>query len=146
MDKIKYEDKAAENFEGGYNCSQSVLAAMCEELGLEREMALKAACGFGGGMGRQQETCGALSGAIMLIGLKYGKVLPDDNTAKEKTYTLVYELAERFREKHGSTLCRDLLGVDLLTGEKEEISLKIKKVCPALVRSAVDLARQIFDL
>ena len=142
MDKKTYADKAADNFEGGYNCSQSVLIAMCEELGLDRNSALRVSCGFGGGMGRQQETCGALSGAIMLIGLKYGKVLPEDAGAKEKTYALVYELAKRFREKHGSTLCRDLLGVELLTGEKEEISSKVKNVCPVLVRSATELAGQ----
>ena len=83
MSKI---DTAVSGFKEGFNCAQSVLSAFSEELGLTRETALKIACPFGGGMARQAETCGAVTGAFMVIGLKYGQASKADKASKNRTY------------------------------------------------------------
>lgn len=102
------EQKALDCFRSGFNCAQSVFSTYAPLLGMDELSALKVAGGFGGGMGRLQEVCGVLTGAFMLAGLKHGE-------AKEKTYALVTELAERFAALNGSIRCRDLLGCDLRT-------------------------------
>ncbi|MCJ7610636.1 MAG: C-GCAxxG-C-C family protein, partial [Candidatus Aminicenantes bacterium] len=89
-------------FRQGYNCSQAVLAAFAPRLGLERDKAFRLAQSFGAGLARLGETCGAVTGALMVIGLKYGKVRAKDEAAKEKTYRLVREFMDRFRSRHGS--------------------------------------------
>ncbi|MDR0496836.1 MAG: C-GCAxxG-C-C family protein, partial [Treponema sp.] len=92
--------EAIDCFNNGFNCSQAILSTYCEEFGLDKNTALKIACGLGGGMGRLQETCGAVSGAYLLIGLIHGKGIKEDDTAKEKTYTLVREFAKKFEERN----------------------------------------------
>ena len=84
-----YADEAAALFDQYSVCSQSVLVPFSEEFGLSKELALKIANGFGGGMARRQEVCGAVTGAIMAIGLKYGKTEPHDKAAHQKTYDTV---------------------------------------------------------
>jgi C_GCAxxG_C_C family probable redox protein len=110
-------DDAVSTFQGAFNCAQSVFVAFAPDLGLERELALRVAGGFGGGIGRMGEVCGAVTGAVLAIGLKYGKCRPEDNAAREKTYALVREFARQFRERHGHLLCRELLGCDISTPE-----------------------------
>jgi|GEM_PF-3428755 len=99
---------AKELFEQGHNCAQSVLLPFCEELGLEKDMALRLASSFGGGMGRLKEVCGALTAAFMVIGLKKGYTYPVTSEQKEKYYLLIQSFAEKFREKYCSILCKDL--------------------------------------
>lgn len=99
-------------FQQGYNCSQAVLAAFSDELGLERETALKLASSFGGGMGRLREVCGAVSGMFMVAGLMYGYSDPGDQAAKAEHYRLIQELAARFKEENQSIICRELLGLE----------------------------------
>ena len=114
-------DRAAEVYLNGFNCAQAVFSTYAEQFGMDKTSALKISCGFGAGMGRQQEMCGAISGAIMLIGCKYGKTIREDNAANDLTYKLVREVSERFRTKHGSTLCKELLeGCNLLTPEGQK--------------------------
>jgi C_GCAxxG_C_C family probable redox protein len=112
--------RAAESFESGFSCSQAVFAAFSEALGLERTTALKIAQPFGGGIAGTGSTCGAVTGALLVIGLKHGRSRPEDAAAKEKTYALVLEFIKRFRKRHGSIVCRELLGVDLSTPEGHE--------------------------
>ena len=97
----------------GFNCSQSVLLAMQEMLGCRSDLALKAATGFGGGVGNMGSMCGALSGGIMAIGLKYGRDRLDQVEEKERTYVLCAEWLRRFRSHFGSCDCIDILKVDL---------------------------------
>ena len=107
-------ETAAAMVAGNWNCAQSVLGVFCEELNLDRETAMKLASGFGAGMARRQEVCGAVSGAIMAIGLKHGQAREDDKAAKETAYRLSRELMDRFQAEFGSCLCRELLpGIDL---------------------------------
>jgi len=135
-------DRAVRLFRQGFNCSQAVLAAYAPGLGLERKQAFRLAQSFGAGMARLGETCGAVTGALMVIGLKYGKVRPKDDTAKEHTYRLVREFTDRFRSKHGALGCRALLGHDIGTAR----GLKMIKqkglhdnLCPKFIRTAVGL-------
>jgi len=142
MNQSKANDAVA-CFNEGFNCAQSVVSAYCEELGMDKKTALKASCGFGGGMGRLQETCGAVSGAIMLIGLKYGKLTKEDEAAKEKTYAKVREFSALFKERNKTTCCRELLGFDLLTCDHNAAKEQIKKICPKMIQDAVEIIEKM---
>ncbi len=107
----KYSQRAIELFRQGYNCSQAVFAAFCEELDIDFETALKLASSFGGGMGRLREVCGAVSGMFLVAGMKYGYTDPKDISAKTEHYKLIQKLAARFREYNDSIICRELLGL-----------------------------------
>ena len=96
-------------FEEGYNCAQAVLLAFCEETGLSREQAAKLASTFGGGMGRMREVCGAVSAMFMVEGLLEGYSDPTAKEEKSELYARVRTLADRFREKNHSIICRELL-------------------------------------
>ena len=130
-------------FNDGFNCSQSILSTYCEEFGMDKKMALQIACGFGAGMGRQQETCGAVTGAYMLIGLKYGKFIIDDEPAKEKTYALMREFTRLFKERNKTTNCHELLGVDLINGDRKTAVDRVKTLCPQIVRDAAEIIEQV---
>ena len=106
-------ETAVSCFQQGFSCSQAILSTFGEQFGLNRDTALKLAAGFGGGMGRMAGTCGAVTGAFMILGLKYGAVSSDDMQAKELTYEKVREFAARFKERGGSLVCRELLGYDI---------------------------------
>lgn len=139
-------DRAVASFKEGFSCSQAVLASYAQDYGLTVEQALKVAGAFGGGMGRMGDTCGAVTGAFMVIGLKYGKTRADDEPAKEKAYRLVQEFAKRFRLRHGSIVCRDLLGCDLSTPEGRKTASEkhfIETRCPLLVQDAVVILEEI---
>jgi C_GCAxxG_C_C family probable redox protein len=143
VDKVIH---ALTTFDSGFNCSQSVLTAFCNEFGLHDEMAFKIASGFGGGMGRLAKTCGAVTGAFMVIGLKYGQVQSNDKAAKEKTYTLERKFADLFEIKHGSIECRELLACDISTPEGFKVANEkdlFKTICPKCVESAVKILEKI---
>jgi len=131
-------------FNSGFNCSQSVLSVYSEEFGLSKDIALKTACGLGAGMGRLQETCGAVTGAFLVIGMKYGNNNHNDKTAKEQTYALVQEFALRFEERNKTTKCSDLLGVNLQSVDKSLASKRVREICPGLVKDAVEILESIF--
>ena len=107
MDHSNY---AAELFLSDCNCSQAVLTAFCDVTGLKPEFAKKLSSGFGGGMGRLREVCGAVSGMIMVADLLYGYTDPGpDDIHKKEYYALVQELCNRFRQETGSIICREIL-------------------------------------
>jgi C_GCAxxG_C_C family probable redox protein len=139
-------ENAVELFSQGYSCSQAVLAAYCEDFGMDKTLALKVSCGFGGGIGRQGEACGAVSGAVLLIGLKYGKVLVDDMTAKEKTYEMVQEFFKRFKARNEFIRCNELLGMDLMNGDKNKLGEKVKIICPKMVRDAAEIVEVLLEI
>lgn len=107
-----HKEQARAYFLEGYNCSQSVLLAFHEELGLDPDTAAKLASSFGGGMGRLREVCGAVSGMLLAAGLACGYSDPKDPAAKKAHYERVQQLAATFRQHHGSIVCRELLGLD----------------------------------
>ena len=100
---------AGDLFLGGYNCSQSVAVAFCDVTGLDKDFAARMASSFGGGMGRQREVCGAVSGMLMVLGLLYGYDTPGDDTSKKKQYQDIQALCATFREEVGSIICREIL-------------------------------------
>lgn len=140
-------ETAAAMVAGCWNCAQAVLGAFCAELGLKRETAMMLASGFGAGMARKQEVCGAVSGAIMAIGLKHGQAREDDKAAKEAAYRLSRELMDRFQAEFGSCLCRELLpGLDLATDgghQRYKAEGWSEKVCQPCVRFAVGVLEEI---
>jgi len=89
---------AVSKFSEGYNCAQSVFYSFCDALQFDKNTALKMACGFGAGMGRKEEVCGAVTGGIIVIGAKYGRGERDDRTATELTYKKTRELMDRFEK------------------------------------------------
>ena len=137
MDNI---GNAVQLFSQGFNCAQAVLGSFAERAGMDRLTALKVAGGFGAGMGRLQETCGALTGGYMAIGLSKGQSQPGDKETKESCYFMIQEFTEDFISLHGSTNCRVLLGVDLQTeeGKKRFLDEKMHTCkCEKFVATAV---------
>ena len=134
---------AEEMFKKGYMCSQAVFASFSEMLGLEKEMALKIGSGFGGGIARKQEVCGAVSGAVMIIGLKYGKVQPGDNISHEKTYSVIDNFCRKFIERNKSINCYEILGCDLPTAKESGL---FSTVCLKCVRDSAEIIEDLlFD-
>lgn len=101
--------KAEELFKQGYNCAQAVLGAFAEETGLTEKQAMMLASSFGGGMGRLREVCGAVSAMFMVLGIKEGYYLPDDQEGKKEQYKKVQEFAEKFKKENKTILCKELL-------------------------------------
>lgn len=133
---------ANQRHEAGFNCAQSVFTPFAEMLGVPLDVAAKISQPFGGGMGRSGATCGAVSGALMALGLAAGNPDPKDGAAKQHTYALARQLMERFQARHGALLCRDLLGDDISNPEGYQ---KIKEAgffhdrCPAYIQQAPEI-------
>jgi C_GCAxxG_C_C family probable redox protein len=139
-------ERALSTFDEGFNCSQSVLAAWAEELGLDRETALRVATAFGGGMGHRGDSCGAVTGAFMAIGLKHGRLRADDEETRDLAYGLVNRFVEEFQARHGSIVCRELLGFDLSTPEGERLAEERwpdLMPCRQVVRDAAEILSKI---
>jgi C_GCAxxG_C_C family probable redox protein len=131
------------------NCAQAVFTSFCEELGLEKKLALSIAQGFGGGMAHTGGTCGAVTGAYVALGLaqKYTTENPRDNI--DKTYALINEFNRKFKEINGSLNCTELTGYDLSKPEKlaeaREKGVFITK-CPEFVRDSVKIVEGLLKL
>jgi C_GCAxxG_C_C family probable redox protein len=141
-------DIAEKWFDQGFSCAQAIVAEFGVQYGLDTQQALRVAGAFGGGMARMGETCGAVSGAFMVIGLLYGKTQPGDEAAKEKTYRVVHQFVDEFKARNGSIVCRELLGCDLSTPEgsqKASQSKLFKTVCPVYVRSSAEILRKLIE-
>ena len=143
-----HTDQALACFKEGFNCSQSVFSTFAPTLGLDRETALRVAAPFGGGMGRTGETCGAVSGALMSIGLKYAQPRAGDKQAKEKMYALAREFLNRFGERNnGCVKCRELLGCEIDTPEGMQRAREqglFETRCPKFVGDAAEIVEQLF--
>ena len=145
MIKSKAEEAVA-CFEKGFVCSQAVFATYAESLGLNSEIALPIADAFGAGMGGMAETCGAVTGAFMVIGLKYGRVHTEDSEAKEKTRRLIKEFVKRFKDRNGSIICKTLLDVDISTDEGMKTANEkglFDSHCAKFVRDAAEILENL---
>jgi C_GCAxxG_C_C family probable redox protein len=139
-------ESAVKLFSEGFNCAQAVFSTYAPLFGVEERCALRVSTGFGAGMGRLQEVCGAATGAFMVIGCKHGMTSSSDTDEKEKAYGLIKEFEKRFCHLYGSISCRQLLGCDLNTEEgkrifKEKNLTKVK--CTEYVRDASRLVEQM---
>lgn len=138
---------AKELFEQKYHCSQAVLTAFAGELGLSEKQALKLGGCFGGGM-CLGEVCGACTGALMVLGMKYGQCELGDMDSRLKTNDITIKFLEQFRKENGSYICNELLGCDIATPEGKAYAREHKlftEFCPKMVVSAVKIVEQLIE-
>lgn len=117
-----------------------VFASFSDLLGLDKETALKIGSGFGGGIARKQEVCGVVSGAVMIIGLKSGKIRPDDDVSHEKTYREIDNFCRKFIERNKSINCREILGCDLPTAKERGL---FSTVCLKCVKDSAEIIEEL---
>ncbi len=138
---------AVDKFAEGYNCAQSVVFAFCDECGLSQDAALKVACGFGAGMGRKQEVCGAVAGGDHGPRSAARPRHADGRSVTEDLYPMAREFMDGFAVRNGSYLCRDLLsGCDLMSDEGQRRFKEdglFEKVCKQCVRSAAEMLQKM---
>ena len=139
-------EKAKKQFEKGFSCAPAVLSAYAERLGLEEALALKIACGFGGGIGRMGRTCGAVTGAVMVIGLKHGQADANDEESRQRTHKLVKEFIDRFVTLHGSIECKELINYDLSDPAELRLAKKNKVFQNKCTGFVYDSARILEDI
>lgn len=137
------KEQAKELFLKGYNCTQAVVGAFAEEIGMDFDTAVKMVSSFGGGMGRLREVCGAVSGMFFVAGALYGYNDPKDFEAKKEHYARIQLLASRYKEETGSIVCRELLGMDgkdhsPIPSERTKEYYK-KRPCPDMVGLAAEI-------
>jgi C_GCAxxG_C_C family probable redox protein len=135
-------DEAGKTFMSGFNCAQSVVKPFAAESGIGEEAGLRIASSFGAGMARLQETCGAVTGGFMAIGLRHGFSRSDDQKARDIVLSQSKELAAKFKERFGTLVCRDLLGCDLNTDEGQRLhkeSGQREQVCLECVKFAASV-------
>ncbi len=142
---------AARNyFLSGYNCSQAIALAFSDLIGLEKEVILKISSSFGGGMGRLREVCGAVSGMFIVLGYVRGYYLPEDYEGKKRLYAEIQELANTFKQKYGSIVCRELLaGVSHTDGgapEQRSAEYYKKRPCPDQIEYAARILHEFLEL
>jgi C_GCAxxG_C_C family probable redox protein len=133
-------EKTVNMFDNGLNCSQAMLAVFGEPFGVDLETAKRLGRPFGGGMGHLARTCGAVTGAIMVLGLARDN--SDEGRAKQEVYQAVKELVRRFEKRHGTSACKELLGEDMSTEEgmrKIREEKLVRKICPEFVRDAAEI-------
>lgn len=140
-------EQAAATFEAGYTCAQSVFVTYADLFGIDRETALKLASPLGGGMGRMREVCGAVSAMSLLAGLKEGNTDPANEEGKEQIYLLTRQMAEKFKEQHGTIICRELLGLEGME-ESAKPSERTRKYyqerpCTGLVTTAARIVEEM---
>jgi C_GCAxxG_C_C family probable redox protein len=139
-------EKAVALFKEGFSCSQALFSAFSEDFGLDRNTSLKISQPFGGGMAHLGEACGAVTGAFMLIGLKYGRTKADDLAARDRTYAKMRQFTDRFKALHCSIQCRCLLGLDLGTEEGMRLAREKNLFQTICVKYVQDAATIVEDL
>lgn len=143
MDHVK---RAQELHLQKYNCAQAVACAFCDAAGQEQDVMARLASSFGGGMGGLGEVCGAMSGALLVLGLVRGYADPDDAEAKKAHYELVKAFAERFRQAGGAIRCKELLEGTMPRGMSPEEGAKMglkPRPCAGLVREAAAILEEM---
>ncbi len=149
IEKNARAQQAMANFKEGYNCSQAVLLAFADRINMDKSTALKLSSSFGGGMGRLREVCGAVSGMFMVAGLLYGYDEPRDLQGKTEHYARIQELAEEFRIRNGSIVCKELLGLKEKESspipEKRTEEYYKKRPCVQLIGMAAAIMEQYMD-
>jgi C_GCAxxG_C_C family probable redox protein len=139
-------NEAKECFKGKCNCCQSIILTYGPEYGLTKDVGIRLGTGFAGGLARHGEVCGAVSGAIMVIGLAHGMKNEDDEDSREKTYELVQEFIKRFSEKNSFVRCNELLGCDIGSPEGRTQAKEqglFDTLCPNYVKDAAEILEDI---
>ena len=139
------QENALYLFNSGFNCAQAVFATFCEQYGIEKEKGLKLCGGFGGGV-RTGEICGAVSGAVLVIGLKYGHADSSDTESKSFCNAKTVEFIKLFKEKTGSVVCREILGYDISTEDGMHAAHEkglFKTTCADMVKISVETLEEL---
>ena len=142
---MDHKEKALNYFSQKLHCSQSLLAAFSEECGITEEQALRLGSCFGGGM-RKGEVCGAVTGALMVLGLLRGQKSAGDAEGRASSDRVNDLMMNRFKEKCGSYICNDLLGCDITSAEGHKYCLDnnlFTEFCPKMVAAAVEIVEEI---
>ncbi|MDD5658350.1 MAG: C-GCAxxG-C-C family protein [Elusimicrobia bacterium] len=137
--KVTKAQTAAEKFISGCRCSEVILTLYGEEFGLNQDLAMKIGCAFGGGLGGSGDVCGAVTGAIAILGLKFGRTRNSDVEGRARTDALVRRFLKRFRSAHKHLRCNDLIGYDRSTAQGHEAAATagvFKELCPRFVEDA----------
>lgn len=134
-------------FESGYNCAQSVFAAYADLFGMDFSTALKMSGAMGAGIGRMREVCGAVSSMALLAGLKEGNDDPENEEAKAHIYELVRHMSALFKEKQGTIICRELLGIEGME-ESAKPSVRTpefyaKRPCGRIIACAAEIIEDV---
>lgn len=135
------QEIATQYFAEGFNCAQAIVAVYSEKYGLNKDTALKLSGGMGGGF-RSGEICGAVSGAVLVVGLKYGQYIAGDMESKANCAKKTREVIDAFKAQNGCLVCRDLLGCDTSTSEGQDYFKNnnlSKKICIGLIESSVTI-------
>jgi len=144
---MKKSEKALSYFNNSFNCAQSVFTTFGPELGLTEDECLKIACAFGAGMGKQQHVCGAVTGALMVLGARFGKALNDAEHKKELTYKKAEEFIKKFELNNGSIHCFKLLNNLNMNIVEDEIKIHelglYETVCESAIKDAVELIEKL---
>lgn len=142
-------EKAKELFENGYNCAQAVFCAFEDVTGFDRETALRFSAGFGGGMGRLREVCGAVSGMTMVLSCVFAATDPNDREKKKALYAIIQQAAGDFKAENGSYICRELLGLsEKASDPNPEARTKEyykKRPCAELVKCAAEITEKYLN-
>ncbi|MFZ6030839.1 MAG: C-GCAxxG-C-C family protein [Chloroflexota bacterium] len=143
---MEKSENARVRFDQGMNCSQAVFTAFAEDFGLDEETAIKVASAFGGGVARTGAICGAVSGALMVLGMKHGARSNTDPAVKANVYAIGQDFLQRFAAQNGAIDCKDLLGCDISTAEGQQQARQqnlFQTRCPRLVQSAVTIVEEL---
>jgi C_GCAxxG_C_C family probable redox protein len=142
------EDKALISFKSGLNCAQAVLTGFSDSLSFDNNLALNISCGFGGGMGRLQETCGAVTGSFMVLGIYNGKKFADNNDKKEATYAMIQNFSKQFKLIHGATDCRSLIKCDLRTEKGHHFAIEnnlFEVICEKCISDSIRILEESIE-
>lgn len=134
-------EKVNKLFSKGFSCSQAILAGYSENFDLKEDTALKIASSFGGGIGGRRELCGAVSGALMVIGLKYGRTNEKDIESKIKNYFYVNEYLKRFTAIYCTCNCKEILN----RFEEDNKNKILDTGCSDLVNNAAIILEEILN-
>jgi C_GCAxxG_C_C family probable redox protein len=141
-------EKAKRLFQDGFSCSQAVFTPYAVEQGIPEEKALKLSQVLGGGVSHMGLLCGAVTGALLIIGLNFGRSRAEDKASKDLTYTLAQKFCHRFTELHGSINCSDLIGCSLKTPQGLALANEkdlFEKYCTGFVEDACRLLEEIIE-
>jgi C_GCAxxG_C_C family probable redox protein len=143
---MKRKEQALKDLKNGFCCAQAVATAFSVDFGISRKTAAKMASPFGAGMSRTGSVCGAVTGALLAIGMKHGGSAPSETAAKKKGYAVSKGFLNKFVEKYGSTLCPKLIGIDITTDEGMEAARAkgiFDSVCASIVTDTIGMLEDI---
>jgi C_GCAxxG_C_C family probable redox protein len=145
---ITTKEKAIESFKSGMNCAQSVLLAFSDRYKFDDNLAFQISSGFGGGMGRLQKTCGAVTGAFMVIGIHNCQKYSTHSLQTDNNRSMIQEFNRRFLLKHDSLDCKDIIKCDLNTPEGQQYCKDYntkENICTKCISESIEIVDAILN-